>query len=70
MAFTAKIIVMAFSPPEGCLLKRRPTEGGHVHPRTPSLRPCPLSPVSAPPPPPLILLHTLPFGFSETKVNL
>ena len=46
MAFTAKILSWRFCHLNivGCLLKRRPTKGGHGHPRTPpplaQLRPC------------------------------
>ena len=43
MAFTAKILSWRFCHLNivGCLLKRRPTKGGHGHPRTlpPLLRP-------------------------------
>ena len=37
MAFTAKILSWRFRHLNivGCLLKRRPTKGGHGHPRTP-----------------------------------
>ena len=37
MAFTAKILSWRFCRLNivGCLLKRRPTKGGHGHPRTP-----------------------------------
>ena len=37
MAFTAKILSWCFRHLNivGCLLKRRPTKGGHGHPRTP-----------------------------------
>ena len=37
MAFTAKILSCRFRHLNivGCLLKRRPTKGGHGHPRTP-----------------------------------
>ena len=37
MAFTAKILSLRFRHLNivGCLLKRRPTKGGHGHPRTP-----------------------------------
>ena len=39
MAFTAKILSWRFRHLNivGCLLKRRPTKGGHGHHRTPSL---------------------------------
>ena len=36
MAFTAKILSWRLNI-VGCLLKRRPTKGGHGHPRTPPL---------------------------------
>ena len=37
MAFTAKILSWRFRHPNivGCFIKRRPTKGGHGHPRTP-----------------------------------
>ena len=41
MAFTAKILSWRFRHLNivGCLLKRRPTKGGHGHPRTPLATP-------------------------------
>ena len=44
MAFTAKILSWRFRHLNivGCLLKRRPTKGGHGHPRTPLATPLPL----------------------------
>ena len=43
MAFTAKILSWRFRHLNivGCLLKRRPTKGGHGHPRTPLATPLP-----------------------------
>ena len=43
MAFTAKILAWRFRHLNivGCLLKRRPTKGGHGHPRTPLATPLP-----------------------------
>ena len=41
MAFTAKMLSWSFRHLNvvGCLLKRRPTKGGHGHPRTPLATP-------------------------------
>ena len=46
MAFTAKILSWRFRHLNivGCLLKRRPTMGGHRHPRTPLATPLKLLP--------------------------
>ena len=46
MAFTAKILSCRFSHLNivGCLLKRRPTKGGHGHPGPPP-PPCPATPL-------------------------
>ena len=47
MAFTAKILSWGFRHLNivGCLLKRRPTRGGHGHPRTPLATPLCYAPV-------------------------
>ena len=55
MAFTAKILSWRFRHPNivGCLIKRRPTKGGHGHPRTPP-------PLATP----LLLLNSLLWSWS------